>query len=156
MGPLPDPSLDDLGTDFSDTGDGDIGMMKLGDNSSGLNHSFAYNGVFFDQPCIVLSLSAQEVSAEEKSELETQLKEDAENAFFLPTGLNVTLTLTPDGSLMSMNVWIGNSSLSINRGPAVDVDIDGESISGRDGMSSKEFNNEELSFHAEFETEIHF
>ncbi|WP_182870992.1 hypothetical protein [Stieleria mannarensis] len=156
MGPPPEPSLDDLGIDFRDTGDGDIGMMKLGDKSSGLNHAFAYNGVFFDQPCIVLVLSAQEVSAEEKSELETQLKDDAENAFFFPTGPNVTLTLTPDGSLMSMNVWIDNSSLSVNRGPAVDVDIDGKMIRGRVGMSSKEFNDQELSFHAEFETEIHF
>jgi hypothetical protein len=155
-GPPPQPAIEDLGLDFEETGEGEIGSMQLGEKTSGLNHAFAYRAKFFDDPCIVLVLTALEVSDEKKAELEEQLKEDAENAVFFADGPSVSLTLTPEGELMSMFVWIDNSSLSGNRGPVVDVELEGDTISGKVGLAPEKFGENELQFKATFETDIHF
>ncbi len=155
-GPPPAPSIDELGVDFANVGEGEIGSMQVGDKTAALRHAFAYHAKFFDDPCIVLTLTAVEVSAEKQQDLEQQLKENPDNAFFFPDGPNVRLTLTPEGQLMSMNAWIDNSSINTNRGPAVDVQIDGNKISGRVGMAPKEFGEQEFQFHAKFDTEIRF
>ncbi len=155
-GPPPQPSIDELGMDFEDTGDGEIGSMQLGEQASGLNHAFAYRAKFFDDPCIVLVLTTLEVSDETKAELQAQLKEDPENTHFFADGPHVSLTLTPEGELMSMLVWIDNKSMSGNRGPAVDVVIEDDTISGRVGMAPKKFGDDELQFKAEFDADIQF
>lgn len=155
MGPPPPPSIDELGFDFEDSL-GEIGSMTMGDNEVGLNHAFAYRGQFFEDPCIVLVLSAEPVSEEKRSELQAQIKEDPENVMFFPEGANVTLTMTPEGDLMSMFAWVDNTSISGNRGPAVDVTIDGDSIIGRVGMAPEEYGDNKLQFQAKFETEIAF
>jgi hypothetical protein len=154
--PPPEPSIDELGLDFEATGDGQIGSMKLGERSSGLNYAFAYHAKLFDEPCIVLLLTAVEIANEQQSELEQKLKEGDGDAVFFPDGPHVNLTLSPEGKLMSMNVWIDNSSISGNRGPAVDVQIDEDTLSGRVGMAPKKFGEEMLQFQADFETEIRF
>lgn len=156
MGPPPVPSIDELGLDFDQAGEGSLGSMRLGENSSGLNHVFAYRASFFDEPCIMLILTAIEVSEEKRSELAQQLKEDPENAFFFADGPNVSLTLTPDAELMAMNAWIDNSSISRNRGPAIEIEATADRISGRVGMVSSQTDENELQFQAKFDTEISF
>lgn len=156
MDPPAAPSVDEMGLDFSDTGDGLLGLMQIGEKSSGLNHAFAYRAKFFDDPCVMLVLTAIEVSEEKRSELAAQLKEDDANTFFFPDGPQVSLALTPEGELLSMHVWIDNSSMNSNRGPGVDVTIEGDRISGRVGMLPESFADEELQFQAQFDTEISF
>jgi hypothetical protein len=152
----PPPTIDELELDFSDTRDGEIGSMQLGDKTTGLNHAFAYLAKFFDDPCIVLVLTALEVSDEKNAELEKQLKEDPDDTHFFADGPSVSLTLTPAGEVMSMFVWIDNASISGNRGPAVDVVIDDDTISGKVCMAPKEFGDNELQFKAEFDAEVQF
>lgn len=154
-GPPAPPSIDELGLDFDDPV-GEIGSLQLGDDAIGLNHAFAYRGSFFDEPCVVLVLSVIPVSEEKREELKSQLAEDPENAMFFAEGANVTLTLSPQGELMSMFAWINNSSISGNRGPAVDIDIEGDKISGRVGMAPEQYGDNELQFIAKFETDIAF
>ena len=156
MEPPPAPSIDELGIDFENTGDGEIGLMQLGEKKSGLNHAFAYHGKFFDEPCVYLVLSAFEVSEEKQSELEKDLKDKDGDAVFFAGGPNVALTLSPEGELMSMFAWIDNTSTSRNRGPAVDVQIKGNTIRGRAGMARDSDKEEGLQFQAKFETSIRF
>lgn len=154
--PHSEPSIDELGIDFDDTGDGKIGSMQVGEKSSGLNYAFAYHGKFFDEPCVYLVLSAEEVSEEKRSELEQKLKENDGDAVFFADGPNVSLTLSRDGELKSMFAWIDNTSTSSNRGPAVDVEINGNTIRGRVGMAPESGRENPVQFQAKFETEIHF
>lgn len=156
MGPPPEPTIDELGLDFDKTGDGKIGSLQYGEKKSGLNHAFAYNAKFFDEPCIMLLLTAEEISEEKQKELEQSLKENDGDALFFADGPKVQLTLSPEGELLSMFAWIDNSSSSSNRGPAVDVKIDGKKISGRVGMLPKDYGGETLEFQAKFETEIRY
>lgn len=155
-GPPPQPTMEEMDVDFSDTGDGKIGMMKYGDDSAGLNHAFAYRGKFFDEPCVVLVLTEIEVSDEQKKELEQDLKENDGDAMFFADGPKVQLTLTPDGELLSMFTWIDNHSLSNNRGAVLEVDLTDDKISGKAAMAPKEFNEKMLEFKATFDTPIRF
>lgn len=154
--PQSEPSIDEMGIDFDNTGDGKIGSMQVGEKSSGLNHAFAYRGKFFDEPCVILVLSAEEVSAEKRSELEQDLKEKDGDAMFFADGPNVTLTLSPDGELRSMFAWIDNTSTSSNFGPALDVEIDGDTIRGRAGMAADPSRENAPQFQAKFDTKINF
>jgi len=156
MGPPPEPSIDELSIDFDDTGDGEIGLMRVGEKTSGLNYAFAYRGKLFDEPCVYLVLSAVEVSAEKQSELEENLNENDGDAVFFADGPNVTLTLSPEGELLSMFAWIDNTSTSRNRGPAVDVQIEGDTIRGRVGMADAQGPDGGVQFQAKFETNIQF
>ncbi len=156
MGPPPEPTLDELGLDFESIGEGEIGSMRLGDKTSPLHHALAYRAKFFEEPCIELVLTAVEVSDDQRSELEQQLKDEDGDAMFFPDGPHIKLTFSPEGDLMGMHVWIDNSSMSGNRGPAVEVQIEGNQISGRVGMAPEDYGGQELEFLADFDAEIRF
>jgi hypothetical protein len=155
-GPGPEPTVDELGLDFDDTRDGTIGWLQLGDKSSGLNHAFAFNAKFFDEPCIMLVLTKDAVTDQQQKELEEDLKAEDGNAMFFADGPSVKLTLTPEGEIMAMHVWIDNSSLSGSRGPAIEFERNGDSISGRVGMAPEEYGDEVLQFQAKFETDDNY
>jgi hypothetical protein len=156
MGPPPEPSLDELGIDFDELGEGTIGSMQVNDKSSALNHAFAYHAKFFDEPCINLVLSAEEVSEEKQNELQQELKEKDGDAIFFAEGPNVTLRISPEGEMLSVFAWIDNNSISSSRGPALDVEIDDNTIRGRVGQLPDDVGADQLQFKAKFETEIRF
>lgn len=156
MGRPSPPSVEESGLDFEDTKDGKIGWMRVDEESSGLNHAFAYKSNFLGGPCIVLLLTAVELSDEKQRELEEKLKRDGKDTGFYADGPRVQLTLWPSGELLAMNAWIDDLSLSNNRGPTLDIQIDGGRISGKVGMTPEKINDAEFEFQAKFDTSIKF
>jgi hypothetical protein len=58
--------------------------------------------------------------------------------------------------MLSVFAWIDNNSISSSRGPALDVEIDDNTIRGRVGQLPDDVGADQLQFKAKFETEIRF